>query len=252
MTPCLTWATNANGSRPATDYRFDAGLVEVPEEPCGECKGKVSELTLLYTGTAAAVRVGQEFTFVGTDKGTLGTDISLFINDELNTIIHTSCSQPIYPGMISDLFTVVEGYSLTGGLICPLGTDPDPDPDPPDDDCECKGKVTQLTLQYTGISIEPIIVTGKGKKNKKTGEVDTPIIFFEDGVNDVVATDGVFTIIGSGKDGKLGTDIYIHVGNDLNTTIHTSCSQPIGIGLVSGDFIVLEGFSAKGGELCPL
>jgi len=153
--------------------------------PCGECKGKVSQLTLRYTGTIAQVRVeqkgkkgkrdrkaergekrekgekkgkdekrkrhekgergekgrdvsngvvvfegqlaegGEPFTFVGLDdNGTLGTEISLFINGELDTQIHTSCSKPIYPGMISGLFEVVEGYSLEGGLICPLDTEP--------------------------------------------------------------------------------------------------------------------------------
>ncbi len=240
--------------------------------PCGECKGKVIQLTLLYTGPDATVKVAQKvgkrdpgdgvvfegdletgdlFSFVGTDKnGTLGTEISLLIDGALNTKIHTSCSRPIYPGMISGLFEVVEGYSLEGGLICPLGTEPDPDPDP---GCECDGGVTQLTLQYTGSSSEPIKVTGKGKRNKKTGEVIIPIIFFEDGVNDVVSAEGVFTIIGQeGRDNKLGKEIYIYVGDDLNTTIHTSCSQPIGIGLVSGDFVVLEGSSVKGGDLCPL
>ncbi len=152
--------------------------------PCGECKGKVNQLTLRYTGTPAEVRIeqkgkkgerdrkaergekgkkgekrgrgkkrerhekgqrrekgrgisdgvvvfegeleeGELFTFVGLDnKGTLGTEISLFIDDELDTKIHTSCSRPIYPGMTSGLFEVVEGYSLEGGLICPLDTEP--------------------------------------------------------------------------------------------------------------------------------
>ena len=37
-----------------------------------------------------------------------------------------------------------------------------------------------------------------------------------------------------------------------NTKIHTSCSDPIGPGLISGDFTVIAGESKKGGELCPL
>jgi hypothetical protein len=154
------------------------------QDPCGECKGKVSQLTLRYTGPEATVSVeqkdkkakngrrgkkgqkgkkggkgkkgekrgkgqkgrgvsdglvvfegdlaeGELFTFVGhDDKGTLGTEISLFINGELNTTIHTSCSKPIYPGMKSGLFEVVEGHSLEGGILCPL------DAEPPDQGCE--------------------------------------------------------------------------------------------------------------------
>ncbi len=37
-----------------------------------------------------------------------------------------------------------------------------------------------------------------------------------------------------------------------NTRIHTSCSEPVGPGLVSGDFLVEAGTSRDGGELCPL
>ncbi|NQV33175.1 MAG: hypothetical protein HQ515_10805 [Phycisphaeraceae bacterium] len=257
---------------------------------CGECRGKVSELTLRYTGTdTAVVKVeqkgkkgkkderglgdsdgsvvfeealdqGDPFTFTGLDdKGTLGTEISVFINNALNTKIHTSCSKPIYPGMISGLFEVVEGHSLEGGLICPLDTEL------PDESCECRGKVTQLTLLYTGASTEPIVVTGKAKKEKKgkkkkkekekkgSGIGDAPIIFFEDSVNDIVATtpDGrVFTINGQDDKGTLGTEITLYVGGVLNTTIHTSCSKPIGVGLTFGDFEVLEGDSREGGPLC--
>jgi hypothetical protein len=34
--------------------------------------------------------------------------------------------------------------------------------------------------------------------------------------------------------------------------IHTSCSDPIGPGFVSGDFTVMSGYSRNGGLLCPL
>lgn len=112
--------------------------VEVPpEEECGECKGKVTELTLLYTGMEAApvqvvqkngdtvfdetVQPGETFSFSGTDKhGTLGTEISLFVDGDLNTTIHTSCSQPIGPGLVSGDFEVIAGYSKDGGELCPV------------------------------------------------------------------------------------------------------------------------------------
>lgn len=35
-------------------------------------------------------------------------------------LIHTSCSQPICPGMTRGAFVVVEGASRGGGLLCPL------------------------------------------------------------------------------------------------------------------------------------
>ena len=40
----------------------------------------------------------------------------------------------------------------------------------------------------------------------------------------------------------------LYVDGELNTKIHTSCSQPIGPGLVSGDFLVVAGESREGGE----
>ncbi len=46
----------------------------------------------------ATVQPGEAFTFNGTDSGTLGTEITLFVNGSLNTTVHTSCSKPIGPG----------------------------------------------------------------------------------------------------------------------------------------------------------
>jgi len=140
-------ATNPNyPPRLIYDVSLDAGLIEAPDEQCGECKGKVTQLTLRYDGSSTAeilvtrkvgrrddpadgevfwgeeVEPGDEFTVFGNDKdGTLGTEISVYIDGILNTKIHTSCSRPIYPGMISGLFGVVEAYSREGGLICALG-----------------------------------------------------------------------------------------------------------------------------------
>ena len=59
-------------------------------------------------------------------------------------------------------------------------------------------------------------------------------------------------MIGNDKKGTLGTEIKICVDGELNTKIHTSCSKPIGPGLVSGDFKVIEGYSKEGGKLPPL
>ena len=104
--------------------------------PCAECSGKVTTLTLKYlSATGAVIKVKQkngvtvfnqfvaangDFSFIGTDKGTLGTEIYLYINGTKVTTIHTSCSQDIGPGMVFGSFLVVSGESKDGGLLCPL------------------------------------------------------------------------------------------------------------------------------------
>ena len=116
------------------------------EEDCSDCDGKVTELTLQYDGTQSApvkvvqkngdvvfneeVAPGGQFTFDGTDTGkngdkpaTLGTEITIYVNGTENTDIHTSCSQPIGPGLVRGNFIVIEGYSLNGGLICEVTPD---------------------------------------------------------------------------------------------------------------------------------
>jgi len=238
---------------------FDAGLVKAPE-PCYECKGKIVELTLQYDGAVKGdvlvtqkagkdmlgdgivfegeLLPGEEFTIVGEDNnGTLGTEISLYVDDVLNTKIHTSCSKPIGPGLVSGDFTVISGYSREGGLLCPILAE--------QDDCECEGRVTRLTLQYTG---DPDGIIAVEQKNGK----EMTVIFLEDGVNDIVDAEGMFSITGIDDKGTLGTEITLYVDGVEHTKIHTSCSRPIGPGLVSGDFVVVSGYSREGGELCPV
>ena len=115
-----------------TNLDVDAGLVI-----CGECKGGVTQLTLRNQGPDASITViqkngdtvfgpqfvanGEDFRFSGTDKdGKLGTEIKVFA-DGVETKIHTSCSQPIAPGLQFGDFLVVAGVSKDGGPICPLG-----------------------------------------------------------------------------------------------------------------------------------
>ena len=101
----------------------------------------------------------------------------------------------------------------------------------------CDGKVTQLTLRYMGDCNAYIEVV-----QKKCG-----IVF-----SDMVAPGEEFTFSGTDKKGTLGTEIRIYVNGHLNTKIHTSCSQPIGIGMVFGDFVIVDGYSRNGGRLCPV
>jgi hypothetical protein len=116
----------------------DSTTVTVIEPPpgVGECDGKVTDLVLKNLGDGGHVRVDQkkdgtvfdgfvpaggEFGFSGTDKkDTLGTEISIYVNGTLNTKIHTSCSQPIGPGLISGSFEVISGNSRNGGPLPPL------------------------------------------------------------------------------------------------------------------------------------
>ena len=79
---------------------------------------KQKDGTVVFSGS---VDGGSEFSFSGTDKkGTLGTEISIFIEGNLNTKIHTSCSVPIGPGLEAGHFTVVAGSSRNGGALCPI------------------------------------------------------------------------------------------------------------------------------------
>ena len=125
-------------------------------EDCNECDGKVIELTLRYDGDDEAdivvlqkkgevafegvVQPGDEFTALGQDsKGTLGTQISIFVDGDLNTKIHTSCSKPIGPGLVKGDFEVVAGFSRNGGALCPIGSNGNNDDDNDDDGDDNKG-----------------------------------------------------------------------------------------------------------------
>jgi len=102
---------------------------------------------------------------------------------------------------------------------------------------ECKGGVTSLTLKYNGPG--PSFIEVKSKKG---------VVLFSGAVNQ----SDTFSFNGTEKDGKLGSEIKIWVNSKLATKLHTSCSQPIGPGLIVGDFEVDKGESLKGGPLCPI
>lgn len=253
----------------ATPHRATASLgveesrtdVDFGYSVCGPCEGKVSRLTLQYLGTTSAtIRVeakrgpdrdevynglvapGGEFTLVGPSSvrpghaGTLGTEIRIFVNGVHHTTIHTSCSQPIGPGLVSGDFLVLAGASKHSGALCPL--DGGGGDGGGGGECgPCEGKVSWLSLEYLGGAPGLVEVT-----QKKGG-----VVF-----SGIVAPGGVFTFQGTDKKGTLGTQIDVTVGGSPNASIHTSCSQPIGPGLVSGDFLVVDGASRNGGLLCPL
>ncbi len=136
-----------------------------------ECDGKITQLTLLFNAANAGrvvvaqkkdhvvifdgmVAPGEEFTFNGTEKdGIMRTEIEISVDGSLNSKIHTSCSQPVGPGLVSGDFVVVEAYSHKGGKACPL-------PEPPE--CmACDGKITRLTLRYNGANAGQVVVAQK-------------------------------------------------------------------------------------------
>jgi hypothetical protein len=117
---------------------------------------------------------------------------------------------------------------------------------PPPECGDCEGKVTRLTLRYLGaVSGAHVQVTAR------RGPSHDPVF---DGI---VFPGDTFEVVGPasgnpGFSGTLGTEITIRVNGSDNAKMHTSCSSPIGPGLVAGDFEVVEGGSSGGGLLCPL
>ncbi len=228
---------------------------------CSECNGKVTQLTLQYNGTSTAqirvvekdgkevfndtVQPGGQFTFSGQDKhGTLGTEIKIYVDGTLNTRIHTSCSKSIGPGLVSGDFEVVMGYSKNGGKLCPLPTPsttpepsetvtPEPSETPECDDC--KGGVTDLTMRYNG--------------NMENAHIEVTLKDSGDKVfDDTVQPGEEFSF--EAPNGTTLKDIIIKV--TAQTEIKADCDNPIGPGLVSGDFEVTGGHSKDGGLLCSI
>ncbi len=111
-------------------------------------------------------------------------------------------------------------------------------------DCGCKGKVSKLVLQYNGPDAS-ITITRKPHD----------VIVFGPAT---VITGQVITLNGPlsgppGFQGTLGTRIEIMASPGGITEIHTSCSQPIGPGLIVGDWQVISGESKKlNVPLCPI
>ncbi len=102
---------------------------------------------------------------------------------------------------------------------------------------DCEGRVTELTLEYT--NNKPALIT----IFQKEGE----LVF-----NNTLNPNEQFSITGVDKKNTLSPWIDIFIDNIPTTRIHTSCSEPIGPGLVSGYFIVISGKSKIGGNLCPV
>jgi len=119
------------------------------------------------------------------------------------------------------------------------GDEDDDDEEPGDGECgECAGKVTWLTLKYNG---------------DESADVTVVQVKDDDVVYDGNVLPGMeFTFYGTWKKDTLGTEIIINIDDFEHTRIHTSCSEPIGIGTIAGDFEIVNGESRNGGPLCPI
>lgn len=247
------------------DTSWDAGVIF----DCGECEGKVKHLALRYDGTSenaqvvveqkkdheivfdSVVQPGEIFAFDGRDKNqTLGTEISVFIDADLNTKIHTSCSQPIGPGLKAGDFTVMNGTSREGGELCPVEGESG-------SGCDV-GKPRSLGMIYTG---EDCSASNHDQDpDKATCEGDP---FFAQGVRIIAADkedpndskakiwfdgwvelDGAFDIDAQTQDeAHLKSNTYVFLwdsGDQLlqEVKFHTSCSQPLSVGNQFGSLLV--------------
>ncbi|MEM8964142.1 MAG: SdrD B-like domain-containing protein [Acidobacteriota bacterium] len=123
----------------------DFGYEQEPPTGCG-CVGKVTDFTLLYTGSSAAdvmiqaSRANRKLTiFTGTvnpgetlslqgpsnggpaNSGTFGNSLDIHIDGVLHTAIVTDCTAAVGPGLVAGDFLVLDGTSKEGGPLCPVG-----------------------------------------------------------------------------------------------------------------------------------
>ena len=104
---------------------------------------------------------------------------------------------------------------------------------------ECAyGRVAQLSLQSCGTEVDAMVVVVQ-----QDGDV-----IFEGKVNH----GDVITFTGTGKDNEMSPEIAILVNDEVNGGFITNGSKPIGPGLKSGDFLITEGWTRRGNELCQL
>ncbi|WGK65304.1 SdrD B-like domain-containing protein [Croceiramulus getboli] len=241
FSPLITLALDANNS--STD--------------CSDCDGKITTLTLEYLGNESTalitvkqkqdgevvfnehVESGSTFSFTGTDKkGTLGTEILIYVNNQLDSQVHTSCSEPIGPGTRFGAFLVIEGASRNGGALCPYENEDPNEEDPNTEECgDCDGKIDQLTLRYEGTISDASIQVIQKK--------DKAVVF--DGI---VQPQAIFSFSGQDKKNTFSTEISIVINGSEHTRIHTSCSEPVAPGMTFGDFYIISGSSRNGGALC--
>ena len=225
-------------------------------EDCGECEGQITSLDLEYLGnmvnatieiyegkiepdklfkTFYDVNTGDVLSFVGSKKNNkMGSKIFLTVNGNNPQEIHTSCSQDIYAGMTFGDYLIIAGTSHDGGPLCTTDVPGD------GEDCgECEGQITSLDLEYLGNMVNATIEIYEGKI-----EPDKLFKTFYD-----VNTGDVLSFVGSKKNNKMGSKIFLTVNGNNPQEIHTSCSQDIYAGMTFGDYLIIAGTSHEGGNL---
>ena len=196
-------------------YVFDSGA-------CERCNG-ITQLVLNYTGagdlSTVTITGGVQFEVMGNQLIITPNECEGELPGNITIAvgcdeiqIHTSCSRPIDPGNVIGDFTVTSVYKI----IVP---------------CEeeiCEG-ISRLVLLYNGIH-DPATVT----------------------VSDGAVTsvdDHLITILPTGDELKGNTAVAID-GDEA--TIHTSCSQPLEIGFVFGEYeVVAVDKIFSGGGMMP-
>lgn len=207
--------------------------------------------------TGPNVTVGDvvEWTYVVTNTGEAAlSNVTVTDDDPSVSVSCPGSTLAVGDSMIcSAVGIAVEGQYANVGTATGDGPEggsvSDDDPshyygEPPVEACGvCEGKVTRLTFRHLGASSVQLRIAAK--RGPETLDV----------FDATVGAGESFEIVGpahgnGGFAGTLGTEIRLYVNGVIHTSIHTSCSAPIGPGLVFGSFEVLEGESSQGGVLC--
>jgi hypothetical protein len=182
-------------------YVYEAGS-------CVKCDG-ITRLVLAYDGvgdlSTAAINSGVQYEVLG-DQLIVTPGLS---EDKLpgnititigcdDTDIHTSCSRSLEPGNVIGDFTVM----AVDKIIVPC-------------ESEVCDAITRLVLNYLGIGDPSTVTVSEGAYAVVDGDL--------------------ITILPTGE--ELRGNTTVTVGGDA-ATIHTSCSQPLEVGFVYGQFEV--------------
>ncbi len=179
-------------------------------DDCYKCDG-ITRLVLDYSGSGdlstVSITGGVNFEVLGTQLIITPNDLEDKLPGNIKITvgtdevdIHTSCSRPIEIGNVIDGFSVMDIEKI----IIPC------------EEANCDG-ITKLVLQYNGV-----------------GDVTTVTV--SEGAYATVDGDQI-TILPTGDELKGNTTVTID-GDEA--TIHTSCSQPLEIGFVFGEYEVID------------
>lgn len=213
-----------------------------PTSGCVPCKDALKSITLRYDGTATNVKIevkegkdkvyegtlnpGDLFTFGGNHSHGFHKKIDIKVDGDKNAEFYTDCSGPVGPGVTDGDFTMISGVEENGQVICDVDVT----------NCgNCEGGLRKLSILYQGGSAKTVKIVGKST------------VYF----NQTVQPNTIITITKGASERRIVNEIDLYLNNVKNTSIHTSCSQPIYPGLVFGNFMITEAISNKGGEICP-